>query len=693
MTLSTSLFNKGIYKNIISRFKWGSFLYFVILFLSVPFALLVQNTDALTERYINGNYMGLILARGDYAVIPMFLAVVVPTIMAVLACGSVHSQKQGIFLHGLPVTRAEVYVSTLLASFTLMGIPVILNGIILLCMSFSAYGQLIYTWTVFYWIAEYLSVIFIMFSVAMFSAYITGNAAANIAINVLIHILPMLAALAIYLISEVFLFGFVQSDNFIANEIMNNIPIVWLFSRMYKTDMFKEIEMYLYLLGAAAFYVLTYLLYINRKIEACGDVAAFKKFRPILKYTVVMAAAIAIFGILVSANIGAMAKFIVAIVVTLIVYFAAEMLMNKTFKVFGTYKGYLAFWIAGGLFISFFAYTSVFGYETRVPEISDTKEASIYENSYPRIPYVSLPDEISVVHDIHKDIVSNITKDEDPKEYHGIYVRYELKNGKSLVRRYKLSKEKVAEILGKMYDIKNYKLQATRIENLNIENVNKMDINVSMSNFYHQFSINENVPEILYALKKDIEALSYKEIKVEKNALPIHFEVALSAKDNKRLGFFKKVGAGEENAEYYTEDFNLRINSNFESTIAVLKKLGYYDEMMEKMSDCVYICKNSGKYAENILSYKDDKGEVEEFMIAPDDLVKLEKADGRNFAEDMFFEIREEDMEKRNALKEGENYFIFVGDRETKNNIWLSSYVAAYSKDDIPQYLERYVAD
>lgn len=693
MTLSTSLFNKGIYKNILTRFKWGSFLYFIILFFSVPFAILVQDLERLTERYVNSTTLGLILTRSDYTVIPMLLAVSVPTVVAAFVYSSVHSQKQGIFIHGLPVKRAEVYVSTLLASFTLMGLPVILNGIILMIMSLTAYGEIMYLWTVLHWVALYLAVIFIMFSLATFTAYLTGNAAANIAVNVFVHILPILFALAIFLISDVFLFGFAQSDNFIADEIMNNTPVVWIFGKMQRTDIFKSINIWFYLIGALAVYVITFFLYKNRKIEACGDVAAFKRFRPILKYAVVAAAAIAIFGILVSTSIGAVPMFIIAISVSCIVYFAAEMLMNKTFKVFGTYKGFLAFLVCGGLFISFFAYTSVFGYETRVPELTDVVKATAYGNSYPRLPYISLPDEIDVVRDIHKGLVSDISAREgNPDAYHSLNIRYELKNGKSLVRRYEVTKDEYRDAMSRMYEIKNYKALATGIENLNIENVNSLDIQTSLSDFSYRIAVNEDAPKILYAVEKDLYELSYKEIELESNKFPIRIEIDLSSEENKKLQFFKKVGDGEEVYEYYHEHFDVAVNSNYKHTIAVLKALGYYDEIMGAVADNVYICKNSGELTEDMMfAYKEDKGYVEEFMISPLDLVKLDKADGRIFIDELFNNIAERDSDEKIAVSEGKNYFVFARDGLSKGNIWLSSYAAAYPEKELPEYLRKYL--
>ena len=96
MTLKTSFFNKGIYKNTLSRFKWGAFLYFVLLFCAVPYALLTRSWDY-SSIFINERFTGYFLTEG-YMLFPLLLAVAVPTITGVLIFNSVHSEKQSIFL-------------------------------------------------------------------------------------------------------------------------------------------------------------------------------------------------------------------------------------------------------------------------------------------------------------------------------------------------------------------------------------------------------------------------------------------------------------------------------------------------------------------------------------------------------------------------------------------------------------------
>ena len=158
MTLRTSLFNSGIFKNTLKRFKWGSFLYFVMLFLSVPFALLVEDVSRLVDRYALSMDVSPILLRGDYISFPALFAILVPTVVATLVFNNMHSAKQSVFVHSLPVDRKANFVSNLLAAFVLMTAPVLLNGIILLIMSFTAYGQIISSCSVAYWVFVNLSI-------------------------------------------------------------------------------------------------------------------------------------------------------------------------------------------------------------------------------------------------------------------------------------------------------------------------------------------------------------------------------------------------------------------------------------------------------------------------------------------------------------------------------------------------------
>ena len=153
MNLLTYWFNPGIYKNTLKRFRLGSILYAVILFFSVPFAFFTREPEEFVRRYseIDGT-VGCALFNSGMYVLPFMMAFVVPTVVALLVFNYAHSPKHGVFVHAFPVTRAQNYFSTLLAAFTLMFVPVILNGIILFVLNAFGYGALLGALNIFKWI-------------------------------------------------------------------------------------------------------------------------------------------------------------------------------------------------------------------------------------------------------------------------------------------------------------------------------------------------------------------------------------------------------------------------------------------------------------------------------------------------------------------------------------------------------------
>ena len=411
MTSSKSLFNFGIFKNTLKRFKWGSFLYFIILFFSLPFIILVQEKSYLLNSYRFVPETTPLILQSGFMVIPVLLAMIVPTIVATLCFNNVHSARQSNFIHSLPLARLENYISNILASLTLIILPVLLNAGILLVMSLTGYQQIIASSSVVYWFFLNITISFVMLSVSAFAAFLTGHTAAHLAINLLIHTAPLIVALGIYLVSSIFLFGFTESNTFIGTEIANNTPMVWLFTNAidygHTTSVFLKPQMWAFIGMAIAFYILAFLLYKNRKLEACGDVAAFKVFRPILKYTATFFAAVLIFGMISSTNLGAAPIFTIAAAVTAVVYFASEMLIRKTVKVFGSYKGYVGFAVVMAIFISIFAYTDIFGYEHRIPDRADIESASIYHRYGDNIPMVADDKLIEDVRTLHAELTSD----------------------------------------------------------------------------------------------------------------------------------------------------------------------------------------------------------------------------------------------------------------------------------------------
>lgn len=709
MISKASLFNKTIYKNTLSRFKWGSFLYFIILFFSTAFLFLMQDSTSLILRFQNmRSYVpGTLILRSDYLIFPILLALIVPTITAVLAYGNVHSSKQSIFIHSLPATRKQIFVSVLLASLTLMALPVLGLGIIFLIMSLTSFGTLISVESILIWILYNLAVLFIMFSVACFAGFLTGHPAAHIGINVLIHLIPVLIALFIYLISGMYLFGFAESENFIASLLIVYNPVCFLFVKAASnvrdiTSLFSQADIYIYLSGAVLLYLISFFTYKARKIETCGDVAAFSWLKPVLKYTVSASAGVCSVAILYAMETSNFIIFFVSAIISAIAYFIAEMLLLKTVKVFKNFKGYLGFVAVSALVFCFCAFTSMFGYETRIPEKSEISKATISENWGEETLFENEAI-IDTVLSYHEEFIKDIPIEENKDiPARTLSVTYELKNGKTITRRYNVSYELFEEVLNAFYEYPEYKLDATEFSSLNIENVEYIDIHNAINGISaleispKKSLVNTDAVDFLKAVKQDVLELNYSEIHMENSPISFSVDTNMTAFENKTKNVFIKNF--HNSTEQYVNNeiqevyyFSIRTNANFKNTLNYLKSIGYIDELKNALTDKIYILNQPAvmtfgneSYSTKV-SYKQDFGEYYEFSASADDLRLISKEDA-----EMLFDMLLLVSEK--GEKDGTYYGLYIrGNEQLADTFALPDVFYRIEESNIPDFLQKYL--
>lgn len=691
-------FNSAIFKNNLKRFKWGSILYGIALFFAVPFMFLITNFEALERRYLPDTARVPMLLSDSYIIIPTLLAIAIPTVAAVLIFNNVHSIRQSIFAHSLPPTRRENYVTDVLSGIVLMVLPVIANGLILLIMSFTKYGELMTGTSVMYWTLLNLSVLFVMFSISTATAFLTGNAAVHIGLNAFVHVLPMLVALLVSVVSEKFLYGFMVSDNFVANRIIENTPLVWFFGKAinYRAEalMFKDGIFWMFIVLSIAFYVAGYVLYRARKMELAGDVCAFEIFKPIFKYTATAAVSIIVFTILVETGIANVFAYFETAVAAAIAYFACEMLIQKSFRVFGKYKGLLVFFAAGACLLLFVANTSVFGFETRIPKASEVESASVHE-AY-RYEGILVSDEklIADVIEIHGKVIEDIPREIDRVLLDGrsFYVTYKLKNGKMLRRQYTVDADTCFDAISKMYENKEYKIKVTDFDELNVENVNKVEIRLdSASTVYSTVLEDAAARELIAAIEKDIEALSYREMSRGESLLNPRIEVNCTYEENAKLHIFKTdeeeaelMGMMPEDYKYMTRAFGITVNANFKNTFEMLRKNGCYDELLTQASNAVWLCKKPVIYIDGMYTYDGEIRDEDNFNLLGEDCVKLYSADGKKVAEEMT-------NTSRGDMKNGNNYYVFLYSGAPFKERHRPYDALVINEKDLPDYLEKYL--
>lgn len=510
-----AFFNKGIYKSTLKRFYIGSVLYFLMMFMCTGLVLMLSDETDYTYFYsysVGNPNRNLILSPGFLE--PSFLmALVVPTVVALLVYRFVHSKKASVFVHSMPVTRLGNYTSTLAAAFTLMGLPIILNGVVLMVLSLVKYNTLFDVQSCFVWIGVNLLTVFIMFAFSTFVAMLTGNSFAVVALNIFIYIaLPLVGSVSEVLLDQ-FLFGYAQNAS-ISNAALKINPVANLSYMV--TDIATEsaidyFSVAAFALAAVLLYIVSFLLYRKRNIETSEDVAAFKILNPIFKYAVTFVGTLCFFALFSSYISEKPVVFVVMVaVLSAVIYFASEMILTKQVKVWHTYKGFIAFGVVFSLIIGFLMFTSVFGYETYVPDVNDIESAAIYTYYYQDTePFTDGTKINEYITDVHSALVDkgNITLLNSDNNGTRIHFVYYLKNGRSVTRAYRISNEKRDEIMEKLYQYPEYKYACEEVFRNDVKDIMYVEINGKEI----KGTVSE-LNEFFECLKRDTAKLSYADM-------------------------------------------------------------------------------------------------------------------------------------------------------------------------------------
>ncbi|MEE1042640.1 MAG: hypothetical protein UH854_01615, partial [Clostridia bacterium] len=399
----------------------------------------------------------------------------VATVVGLLVYRFIHSKKASVFTHSLPVNRTSVYTSTLAGAFTLMFVPVILNGLIFVIMALTSYSKIITVSSCFVWIGLNLLCLFMMFACTTFVAMLTGNTFATVALNILFHAVVPVVVVCFDFVAEQFLYGY-ATDNAIMNSVIENNFVVWIYKVInnmvywYDKTFFDFTKMYIFLGISVLLYVLAWVFYKKRNLETAEDVAGFKILNPIFKYLVTFVGAIAsfaVFGSFISNK--SVAFWIIIAIAGAVIYFAAEMILKKTLKVWKAYKGFVCFAAVFAFMICVFAFTSFFGYETYVPDADEVESVAVYDYyNGKEEPFTDDKDVIEYVEKLHNEFISSenvytIYPEINGGEYHTrINIKYKLKNGKEITRVYWSSNREKYDIMNNLYAFDEHKYAVQR---------------------------------------------------------------------------------------------------------------------------------------------------------------------------------------------------------------------------------------
>ena len=457
MRSRTSLFDKTVLKKNLIRFApaWGLYSLGLLMMLVTQIEVGRPTNFAANMAYTLES-MGVV--NLGYALI-----------VGLLLYGDLFNTRMCNALHALPLRRETWFATNLLSGLLFSLIP---NGFItLLSMAVAIQG-----WAVFLlWLAVMTLQYLFFFSVATLCAYITGHRFAMALIYGLVNFFSMIAYWLVTILYVPLLYGVVPRDDFfsfltpaVRMSQANYLRVdtyAYEMSRLRGSVVFEIVEGWGYLAICAAVAVgllsLALRCYRKRDLEKAGDLVTVRGLGPVflLVYTLCLGA----FCHLIFNELFGYDSYLFLILGFGIGFFTGQMLLKRTIRVFRwkTVGAFALFLAAFGLSFGL-TWLDPLGISRYVPDAEYVKNVSIntggayyYQEDGTVWNDIRQIDEIRTV---HRYAVENGPPAENLQRV-SVTLIYELKNGKTVTREYRVPIESEAgDILRKYVSSPEYVL-------------------------------------------------------------------------------------------------------------------------------------------------------------------------------------------------------------------------------------------
>ena len=548
-----------------------------------------------------------------------FMAFTFGVLMAMAVFSFLYNNRAAGMIHSLPVRREGLFLTSYLSGLVCLMAPHLLVWLCTLGAEGLCSGY-VDLYTVSLWLAAQSGMCLFFYSFAVFCGMFTGSLLALPAFYGILNFLAVVLMMLFDVLFEPFLYGYAGMTNAAEDFVWWLTPVVRLAENVrwrnpnglgYRFEGIPELVVYAGV--GLVFAALALLVYRRRHVETAGDVVAVAVVRPIFKYGVALCSGLcfgywlyALFGI--NAPFGLMGSLLLW---TAIGYFAAEMLLKKSFRVFRAWRG-----CAVVLVLMAVGLTSLrmdaFGFVTRVPDAG--RVVSVTVDGMGSYPYdkarhfaftteePALIEKAVALHQVfvdqHQNPIAGQGRDSD---YLRFNVTYTLSNGTTMRRHYGFSVWEGSRLEQPARDFYcdpevaklSYALDEIDPEHLDNVEISSMWNTANKKNEYFSVTTNISLKEqqtallaIYEAVMADFEAgnlgkryLFDLEDERQNNTCTTDLTIYWSDYDGGRQTS-PQVTVMEEAASYARAIYStsITLTPHAENTIRVLTELGILDE-------------------------------------------------------------------------------------------------------------------
>ncbi len=388
MRSGTSFFNGTVFKKTAARYwpVWAAYL--VVWLVTLPLNLLMQLQQmdpdfggyaGRVEEVLASSCQGLLVA-----------AVIFAPLAAMAVFSHLYNNRSANFFGMLPVRREGLFLTHYLAGLAFLLVPDLIVGVLTLLVgaAFGANGLM----AALYWFVVAAGEGFFFYSFAVFCGMFAGHILALPAFYAIFNALAAALIMMFAFICSRFYYGYYWMEGTLPRVAEWLTPVFKLSSEVWikitiPPDAIPEVALQgggtlaIYAGAALVLTVAAFLLYRKRRLETAGDVVAVAPMKPVFKYSVSFCAGL-FFGWVTALVLGESTEIWIAASVVWAVAgcFVAQMILDKSFKVFKKWKGPV---VMGLVFCALFAVVcfDLTGFETRVPDAADVESVSVSDLS------------------------------------------------------------------------------------------------------------------------------------------------------------------------------------------------------------------------------------------------------------------------------------------------------------------------
>ena len=624
MISKISFFNKTIFKKNFTHYwpLWVANLIYMILVLPVnlwQYMKIDYYDDSLSQ--VSKQYLALNNVL-DRALNP--IPVVLFAIAAVMAVFSyLYTARNTNMIHSLPVTRLELFTTNLLSGFLFLAISEIIAFISAVFVGIG-FGITSIQY-LFFWLLYMVGITFFFVSFSILIAMLTGNL---LAMPVYCLVVNFLYVGCLYMICTIIgnvNYGISLREAWQPGKSCILSPLYYLGKNVGCSIVWDE-KMHqassvnikggsiiaIYAVTAVVLLVAAYQIYKRRQLETAGDIVAISVMKPVFRWGAAICGGVLLSNLLLEIfRQGAKNKgnfwylLICVLLIGTICYWAAEMLMQKNFRVFQ--KKRILEWLAAAavsaIILGIFK-VDVFGIEKKLPNPEEVERAYICMD----YPIQFSGQEIVEIEKIHQQIIdakeeySDLTET-DENAFWATF-RYYLKNGKVFERSYVIS---VSE-----EDISNENTPSGRILTMESdpENLKKsvfgsnyqeneyfsgyLELYGEEGNYEAYHFDKEELDQIVEAAMKDIEEGNYG-----KYMLYSAYTDEDSYYNAISLSYYNQKGIHNESDEYYMYEYMMDEEFITDYTYGYGGSGSIYLNFGEKCTNLINTLENLGIVNEN----------------------------------------------------------------------------------------------